>query len=185
MTIDISWSTGLVMLIIGGARSGKSRFALDICSQSRNCRNRIFMATARCQDIEMEDRILRHQKERGREWTTVEEPLSVAEKIREIDRPDTIILVDCLTLWLSNLFMEYGENQDMIEKEITGLEKELAHVNGNVVLVTNEVGSGIVPQNSLARRYRDISGFANQRIAAVSNKVVQVVAGLPILLKDE
>jgi len=172
-----------LMLVIGGAKSGKSRFALDTCNRNRE--KRIFLATARAEDQEMEERIRRHQAERGPEWVTVEEPLDVAAKISALDNQDAVILVDCLTLWLNNLFMRYGEDQDRINQEIDGLAKQLACLRGAVVVVTNEVGTGIVPDNPLVRRYRDTAGFTNQRIAAVARKVVQIVAGIPIMLKDE
>ena len=172
-----------LMLVIGGAKSGKSRFALDTCNRNRG--KRIFLATARSEDPEMEDRIRRHQSERGPEWVTIEEPLNVAAKISALDNKETVILLDCLTLWLNNLFMRYGEDQNRINQEIDGLAKQLACLRGAVVVVANEVGSGIVPNNPLARRYRDTAGFTNQRIAAVARNVVQIVAGIPIMLKDE
>jgi adenosylcobinamide kinase/adenosylcobinamide-phosphate guanylyltransferase len=172
-----------LMLVIGGAKSGKSRFALDTCN--RSLEKRIFLATARAEDQEMEERIRRHQAERGPEWVTVEEPLDLAARIRKLDNEDTLILLDCLTLWLSNLFMKYGDDQQRINKEIDDLVAQLSHVHGTVVAVANEVGAGIVPDNSLARRYRDTAGFTSQSLAAVARRVVQIVAGLPILLKDE
>ena len=171
------------MLVLGGAKSGKSSYALDICSRSGE--KHIFLATAQAKDREMEARILRHRAERGPEWLTREEPLEIAAAIREADREDTIILVDCLTLWLSNLFMKYKDNQREIDRAMETLVRQLSGVHGAVVLVSNEVGTGIVPDNPMSRRYRDNAGLLNQQVAAVANKVVAVLAGIPLLLKDE
>jgi len=170
------------MLVLGGAKSGKSRYALDICNRSG--KNRIFLATARAKDQEMKERILRHQAEREPEWLTREEPLKIAAAIREADREDTIILVDCLTLWLSNLFMKYKDDQREIDRAVETLVTQLADIHGSVVLVSNEVGAGIVPDNPLSRRYRDCAGLLNQQVAATADKVVAVIAGIPLALKD-
>ena len=171
------------MLVLGGAKSGKSSFALNVCNSLD--RERIFLATAQALDQEMEERITRHQAERGDGWRTIEEPLKVAETIGSLDSKDTVILLDCLTLWLNNLYMEHGEDQEKIEKAIENLARQLADIHGAVVVVSNEVGMGIVPDNQLSRTYRDTAGYMNQRIARLARKVVAVLAGLPIALKDE
>jgi adenosylcobinamide kinase/adenosylcobinamide-phosphate guanylyltransferase len=171
------------MLILGGAKSGKSSFALNVCNSLD--RERIFLATAQAFDQEMEERIRRHQAERGSGWLTVEEPLKVAETITAHDSEDTIILLDCLTLWLNNLYMEHGEDQEAIDEAVKNLARQLTDIHGAVVVVSNEVGMGIVPDNPLSRTYRDTAGYMNQRIARLSGKVVALLAGLPILLKDE
>lgn len=171
------------MLILGGAKSGKSSLALDVCKALDG--KRIFLATAQALDQEMEDRIGRHQAERGRGWRTIEEPLKVTETICALDNKDTVILLDCLTLWLNNLYMEHKEDQEAINEAIEKLTLQLAKIQGVVVAVSNEVGMGIVPDNKMSRTYRDIAGSANQRIARVAGKVVVVLAGIPLLLKDE
>ncbi len=171
------------MLILGGAKSGKSSFALNVCNSLD--RERIFLATAQAFDQEMEERITHHQAERGSGWRTIEEPLKVAETIGSLDSKDTVILLDCLTLWLNNLYMEYGEDQETIDEAIENLARQLADIRGAVVVVSNEVGMGIVPDNQLSRTYRDTAGYINQRIARLSGKVVAVLAGIPLVLKDE
>ena len=171
------------MLVLGGAKSGKSHFAMDICNTMK--KNRIFLATAQALDQEMEERITRHQAERSSDWHTVEEPLKVAKKISSLDSKDTVILLDCLTLWLNNLYMEHGEDQEVINEAIENLARQLTEIRGAIVVVSNEVGMGIVPDNQLSRRYRDTAGLANQCIARLAVKVVAVMAGLPIMLKDE
>ena len=170
------------MLIIGGAKSGKSSFALNVCNDLS--RKRIFLATAEAQDQEMKERIRRHQAERGGEWLTVEEPLNVTHVIRDLDGKDTVILLDCLALWLNNLFMKWGEKQDAIEKAINDLLPQLSIIKGAVVVVSNEVGMGIVPDNILSRRYRDTLGSTNQEIARLASKVVVTLAGMPLVMKD-
>jgi adenosylcobinamide kinase/adenosylcobinamide-phosphate guanylyltransferase len=171
------------MLVVGGAKSGKSRFALDICNGLTG--SRIFLATAQAKDSEMDERIKRHQMERGDEWMTEEESLKVVESIRKLAKPNTVILLDCLTLWVNNLYMAHGDNRGAIEHEMESLIGELSKTKGIVVAVSNEVGSGIVPENMLARIYRDDVGMLNQRIAQISKKVVTLIAGLPVVLKDE
>ena len=170
------------MLVLGGAKSGKSSFALNVCNSLN--KKRIFLATAQAFDKEMEERIRRHQAERGGGWRTVEEPLKVAETIGSLDSEDTIILLDCLTLWLNNLHMEHGEDKEAINEAIENLARQLADIRGGIVIVSNEVGMGIVPDNQLSRTYRDTAGYMNQRIARLSGKVVAVLAGLPLVLKD-
>lgn len=171
------------MLVLGGAKSGKSSFALDICDGMD--KEHIFLATAQAWDQEMEERIQRHQEERDNKWHTVEEPIDIVGKIKDFDNEETVILIDCLTLWLNNLFMKYETNYDRVYQEIDELAGQLSNIHGTVVTVSNEVGMGIVPENPLSRRYRDAAGFANQRIASVARKVVITFAGLPMVLKDE
>ncbi len=171
------------MLVMGGAKSGKSTLALNVCSQMD--RHRIFLATAQAWDEEMKERIRRHRKERDKTWSTVEEPVALIEKIREYDGAHTVILLDCLTLWLSNLFGIHQTEPECITEKIDALAEQLKLVRGAVVLVSNDVGMGIVPENPLARQYRDAAGYANQRIASLCRKVVVTFAGLPLVLKDE
>mgnify|MGYP003681939294 CR=1 FL=1 len=170
------------MLVLGGAKSGKSSYALDICNRSG--KKRIFLATAQAEDREMKERILRHQAERGPEWLAIEEPVEIAAVIREMDRKDTIILVDCLTMWLNNLFMKHKKDRKEIDRSMETLVNPLPDIHGAIILVSNEVGTGIVPANPLSRRYRDYAGLLNQQVAAAANKVVAVFAGIPMALKD-
>lgn len=170
------------MLVLGGAKSGKSRFALSFCNEMQ--RESIFIATAQAWDDEMRDRISRHKAERGKNWLTVEEPLQIAREIKKRSHKNAVILLDCLTLWLNNLFMTYGSEESSIDHALDGLIDQLSLMEGAIVLVSNEVGMGIVPENELPRRYRDMAGLFNQRIARIAKKVVMVVSGLPLILKD-
>jgi adenosylcobinamide kinase/adenosylcobinamide-phosphate guanylyltransferase len=170
------------MLVLGGAKSGKSTFALKICNQLN--KKPVFLATARALDDEMAERIRRHKLERGNEWITEEEPLNIKDAILRLAKDDRIIVFDCLTLWINNLYMEYEEDRNAIEMAMDDLLGILEGIKGAIIIVSNEVGSGIVPDNPLARSYRDDIGFLNQRIAGLSRKVVNVIAGLPLVLKD-
>ena len=170
------------LLVLGGARSGKSSFALDLCNNMEG--SRFFIATAQAFDDEMEDRIKRHRDDRGNEWQTIEEHLEISKRIIENDNMDSIILVDCLTLWLSNQYMKYEPDNDMIYRKMDELVAGLSDIKGRVVLVSNEVGMGIVPENKLARLYRDAAGAMNRRIADKAEKVVITFSGLPMVLKE-
>ncbi len=171
------------MLVLGGARSGKSSLALDFCNEMDG--SHYFIATAQAFDDEMADRIKRHQEERGNEWTTVEETVEIAQKIKELDAEDSVILVDCLTLWLNNLYMKYESDNDMIYKRIDELVNSLENIKGRVVFVSNEVGMGIVPEHKLARLYRDAAGTLNRKMAAKADRAVITFSGLPSVLKEE
>lgn len=166
-----------VVLVLGGARSGKSRFAEELVRAHPGPWT--YIATAEAWDEEMRARIARHQDDRGPGWTTVEEPLDLPAAILRHAGPDTAVLVDCLTLWLSNLM---GDGRDA-DAAGSGLLAALERVEGTVVLVSNEVGMGIVPDNALARAFRDHAGRLHQRVAAVADRVVLVVAGLPVAVK--
>ncbi|BCP53432.1 adenosylcobinamide kinase/adenosylcobinamide phosphate guanyltransferase [Kaistia sp. 32K] len=164
-------------LILGGARSGKSRFAEAIVS--RTGLPATYLATAEIRDAEMQARISTHRERRGGDWTTVEEPLELTDRVAALADPDRVLLVDCLTLWLSNLM----EAERDIPAEAARLAEALRGARGPVVLVSNEVGSGIVPMNALARRFADEQGRLNQQIAAAVETVFLVAAGLPVRLK--
>jgi len=166
-----------VELIIGGARSGKSAHALKLTeAASKQC---VFIATAEALDDEMAERIARHQADRGANWKTVEAPLALCDAIESNAAAANVCLVDCLTLWLSNL-MHADRN---IEAETDLLVKVLEQAKGRVILVSNEIGMGLVPEHPLGRRFRDKQGRLNQRIASVSDRVEFVAAGLPLTLK--
>lgn len=167
--------------VLGGCRSGKSGFALQTAG-AIPADERVFIATSIAFDDEMKARVARHCAERGPGWTTVEAPLALSEAIAENARTGRVILVDCLTLWISNLLLETGAPA-AVEARIPHLIRALAQAPCPVVLVANEVGAGIVPENKLARQFRDLAGTANQAVAAAANQVVWVVAGIPVTIK--
>jgi len=167
-----------LMLVLGGARSGKSRFAEAAIENS--CGGGIYLATATAGDAEMAARISQHRARRGPRWLTIEEPLEIAARIAAEVRGDRPVLVDCLTLWLANLMAAGREPAAETER----LLASLVRAQGPVVLVANEVGLGIVPENALARAFRDHAGRLNERAAAAAQRVVFMAAGLPLVLKD-
>jgi adenosylcobinamide kinase/adenosylcobinamide-phosphate guanylyltransferase len=172
----------MIELYIGGCRSGKSTAALQRANRMGADR-KLFLATCQPHDAEMRARVERHQEERDAGWETVEEPLAIAGIIRRHSRPQTVILVDCLTLWLTNLII--GQTDDTgIHQHITVLEEALCAAPGPVLLVTNEVGLGIVPDNAMSRRFRDWAGSLNQRMARCAREVVLTVAGIPVPIKS-
>lgn len=168
-----------LMLILGGARSGKSRYAEGLIAALPPVWNPpwIYVATAEPGDEEMRARIAAHRARRGPSWQTVEAPQELAEAV--ILAQPAPVLVDCLTLWLSNLMLIDAD----IEAETVRLERALEAATAPIVLVSNEVGSGIVPEHPLGRRFRDLQGALNQRIAARAERVVLMVAGLPLAVK--
>lgn len=166
-----------VTLVLGGARSGKSGFAERMTvAHPRGC---VYLATAEIGDDEMAERVRKHKARREAHWRTVEAPLEVAPAIVAETEQGAAVLVDCLTLWLSNLM---GAKRDP-EQQTEALVRALGQAGGPVVFVSNEVGLGIVPDNALARAFRDHAGRMNQRIADVANSVFFVAAGLPLRLK--
>lgn len=166
-----------ISFIFGGARSGKTRRALSLAETSD--RAPVYIATGQAFDAEMQDRIDRHKAERGPHWRTVEAPIDLATAITANASTETILLIDCLTLWLSNLTFA---QRDLIA-ETQSLIQALQDAAGPVLVVSNEVGLGIVPENALARRFRDDQGRLNQSIAAIADRVEFIAAGLPLTLK--
>jgi adenosylcobinamide kinase/adenosylcobinamide-phosphate guanylyltransferase len=162
-------------LVLGGARSGKSAYALKAAEAGG--RRLVMIATAQAFDDEMADRIVRHKAERGERWRTLEAPLDLAEALAEVGADETAV-IDCLTLWVSNLM--YAERD--VARETERLVEAMSRTD--VLLVSNEVGLGIVPENALARRFRDEAGRVNQKIAAAVDRVVFIAAGLPLVLKE-
>ena len=162
-------------LILGGARSGKSRYAEGLITALPG--PWIYVATAEARDSEMAERIAAHRARRGTGWTTIEAPRDLAGALAAHGK--TPVLVDCLTLWLSNVLLADAD----VDAEIAQLEGALARRAAPIVLVANEVGFGIVPDNALGRRFRDLQGLLNQRIAARADRVILVVAGLPLTMK--
>jgi adenosylcobinamide kinase/adenosylcobinamide-phosphate guanylyltransferase len=172
-----------ITFVIGGCRSGKSRYALDRAGKlSEN--NKFFIATCMPQDEEMRQRVSRHQKDRGKNWITLEVPIDLPEAVLENSSQADVILVDCLTLWISNLLAKTQKiSEDEVIESVDNLTRALQTVKCPVILVSNEVGTGIVPENALARQFRDIMGMANQRVAACADGVIWMAAGIPVKIK--
>jgi len=171
---------GSVTLVLGGVRSGKSRYAQQLAAMSRRV---VFVATAKITDDEMHAKIQRHRKDRPAEWLTVEEPLELPKALAQHDLECDTIVVDCLTIFAANLLEAEGAASEAVERRIEELCEALQAARCAVVLVSNEVGSGVVPAYPLGRRYRDLLGEINQRVAGIADDVVLMVAGLPLALK--
>jgi len=175
-------NNGNKILVTGGARSGKSSFAQNMAEQLPG--PRAYLATAQVLDREMEERVARHQTQRGREWqATIEEPYDLGTTLKQAVSHYPVILVDCITIWLTNLLLANREKSDLVLQKVDQLVDLLPVCPTNIILVTNEVGQGIVPENSLARQFRDLAGFANQKLAAACDTVYLVSCGLPLKLK--
>lgn len=181
-----------ITFIIGGARSGKSSFATNEALKIDG--KKAYVATAEALDSEMKERIEKHKKDRGNEWDTYEEPLNISGLIKKIESSYRVIVLDCLTLWLSNIL----HITQTPEKEVQRLIKELkAFKNSSLVsasggrhsslifIVSNEVGMGIVPENEMARKFRDMAGFLNQKVAEIADEVYLVTAGIPMKIKGK
>jgi len=175
-----------VTLVLGGARSGKSRLAEEMVegfaagTAAGSTGTPVYLATAEAGDGEMSERIRHHRDRRGPHWHTVEEPLNLIGALRSACAPDRAVLVDCLTLWVTNLMLADRD----VDAEGEALAGTLGGLAGPVVFVSNEVGLGIVPDNTMARAFRDHAGRLHQAIAARAHRVYFVVAGLPMILKD-
>jgi adenosylcobinamide kinase/adenosylcobinamide-phosphate guanylyltransferase len=170
-----------LLFVLGGARSGKSSFAQKYAET--HYRSRLFLATAQILDEEMAERVRLHQEARGSEWNVMEEPFEIPAALHSPATPGQVILVDCLTVWLSNILLQKGEKHVGFYEE--DLVKALSLREGPVILVSNEVGLGIVPENPLGRIFRDLAGRLNQRIASVADHVVFMAAGIPWVLKGD
>lgn len=167
-----------ISLVLGGARSGKSAFAERLATSAD--RPRTYIATGQAFDLEMEARIAQHRSDRGPDWQTIEAPLDILLALTEVNH-GSVVLVDCLTLWLSNLMLADAN----IESEIRILLAGLATASKPIVFVSNEVGMGLVPDNQLGRRFRDAQGILNRQIAERAGLAVFVAAGLPLPLKGD
>jgi len=170
-----------VTMVTGGARSGKSRFAERLAEAYAPMRG--YLATGQAGDAEMADRIARHRGRRGSEWETVEEPLEVTGTIARVDGNYTVLLVDCVTLWLSNLLFGCEGGAAEALKRVERFTEGFSAWQTPLVIVTSEVGSGIVPEHPLARTFRDLAGEANELIAARADEVYVAISGLPLKLK--
>lgn len=164
-------------LVLGGARSGKSAYAERLARERGG--ERVYLATATAGDGEMSERIAHHRDRRGPDWVTIEEPLALAETLRRESLPGRAVLVDCLTLWLSNVMLAERD----VEAGTHDLCACILSSSGPVILVSNEIGLGLVPETPLGRRFRDAQGRLNQAVAATVPRVVFIAAGLPLVLK--
>jgi adenosylcobinamide kinase/adenosylcobinamide-phosphate guanylyltransferase len=168
-----------IVFVTGGARSGKSSFALK--EATRLAGRKVYVATAQACDAEMEDRIRTHKRERGSDWETHEEPMDLAGALKAVSQTHDVVVIDCLTLWLSNLTCAGSgieEAQDAFIDTLHSLDSDM-----RLFIVSNEVGMGIVPENAMARRFRDMAGRLNQRVAEAASEVFFVAAGLPLKIK--
>ncbi|MFL0796206.1 MAG: bifunctional adenosylcobinamide kinase/adenosylcobinamide-phosphate guanylyltransferase [Cellvibrionaceae bacterium] len=171
-------------LILGGARSGKSNFAQDLALQEHlPLEQRLpvtVIATAEAGDKEMAERIARHQEDRPKGWTTVEAAITLGSALQQADKQKGLILVDCLTLWITNLLLA---EKGTLEKEVANLLEILDSINSDIIFVSNETGQGIIPMDPLSRRFVDEAGRLHQQIAKATDRTIYVVAGLPQVLK--
>ena len=168
--------SGSIIYISGGARSGKSSFAQKLAEQLSP--HPIYLATAQAYDAEMSDRIRRHQSDRDARWRTHEEPIDLCQALSGYSSGD-VIVIDCLTLWLSNILLA----EKNVKMEEDKLVSHLKNQQATLIVVSNEVGMGIVPDNALARSFRDVAGRLNQTVAAVSDEAFVLISGLPLRLK--
>ena len=171
----------MLQLILGGARSGKSRLAEQTAKETGL--SVIYIATAQALDTEMQQRIAHHQQQRPAHWQVFEEPIYLADRLLQYDQANQLILVDCLTLWLSNLLL--ADDSALHQQQIQQLLNVLPQLKSKIILVSNETGLGVVPMGELSRRFVDEAGRLHQNLGQLANKVVFCVAGFPMILKDE
>ncbi len=170
-----------IILILGGVRSGKSRYAQQLAARWRRV---TFLATAQSgDDEEMRRKIARHQSERPADWVTIEEPLSLGRALQNATSTSDAILVDCLTLFSANLLAAHHDDEPSLQAEIDSLCASLQSVRCPTILVSNEVGSGVVPAYASGRRFRDLAGEINQRVAGLADRVLLMIAGIPLAVK--
>ena len=170
-----------IVLVTGGEKSGKSRHALSL---AECCAKKAFIATAEAMDEEMSRRIAKHREHRDPSFHTVEEPADIAGALRSLPPGTQIAVVDCLTVWLGNLVHRAGTSEGS-HPEVTGFLEFLENPPCDLVIVTNEVGMGIIPENEMARRFRDLSGELNQSVARLADQVILMVSGIPLTVKGD
>ena len=170
-----------IVLLLGGVRSGKSRYAQELALRGQHV---AFLATAEAGDDEMRLRIERHRSERPANWTTFEVPIAIEDALQQCGGQFDTVLIDCLTVWTANLMEHYGQDPDLVLAHADRLAGLLRRTAATVILVSNEVGSGIVPDNEMARNYRDLLGGINQRVAAAADEIILMVAGYPLMVKQ-
>ena len=183
--IDRNWARHV--MVTGGVRSGKSRYAEEMAAKLGG--KVTYLATAQALDAEMGERIKKHRQRRPNDWKTIEEPLEIITVLSGCQKGDTVLL-DCLILYLTNLFTKYegmsiAVQEQIIDEKIVDLGETVRQSEANIIIVTNEIGWGVVPDNSLARRFRDMAGKANQRLAEVCDEVYMMVSGLPVRIKGD
>jgi len=170
-----------IILVTGGIRSGKSRYALSLAQKVAG--KKMFIATGQGFDEGMAQRIKKHREERGEGFLTIEEPLYLAEAMKAIPQDMGVVLIDCLTLWVNNLLYYFKDDHSQVRQQLDFFLRILASPPTHVIIVTNEIGLGVTPENELARTFVDELGFINQRVAQLSDEVTMMVAGLPRLIK--
>ena len=170
-----------ITIITGGVRSGKSSFALSLAKQYKG--KKAFVATALAIDHEMKLRIKKHRRSRGRHFTTVEEPCELGRAIKHIDGSVSVVVVDCLTVWLGNLFYNYDGDEKKVLERVRLFTKVLKKTAVDCIIVTNETGWGIVPENELSRKFRDVAGYVNQAVARMADAVYLLCCGIPVKIK--
>ncbi|MBC8200092.1 MAG: bifunctional adenosylcobinamide kinase/adenosylcobinamide-phosphate guanylyltransferase [Desulfobacterales bacterium] len=175
----------MIIFVTGGARSGKSDFAQDMAEKLKG--KRLFLATAQAFDEEMRHRIQEHREDRGDRWDTVEEPIYLGRALRAAAGSYNTILVDCLTLWMSNIIIPPLEKKGFSDEKISEIMDDfflnINKFDGTIIIVSNEVGMGIVPDNKLARLYRDQLGFLNQKMAGAADEVYALLSGIHVRIK--
>ncbi|EOR07542.1 bifunctional adenosylcobinamide kinase/adenosylcobinamide-phosphate guanylyltransferase [Acinetobacter genomosp. 15BJ] len=171
----------MLQLILGGARSGKSRLAEQTAKETGL--SVIYIATAQALDAEMQQRIAHHQQQRPADWQVLEEPIFLADRLLQCDQANQLILVDCLTLWLTNLLL--AEDPTLQQQQMQKLFEVLPQLQSQITLVSNETGLGVVPMGEISRRFVDEAGRLHQTLGQLANKVMFCVAGFPMILKDE
>lgn len=171
----------MLQLILGGARSGKSRLAEQIAKDSGL--SVVYIATAQALDDEMQQRIEHHRQQRPEHWQVCEEPIYLADRLLQCDQPNQLILVDCLTLWLTNLLL--SEDTTLLQQQTEKFLAVLAQLQAQIILVSNETGLGVVPMGEISRRFVDEAGRLHQALGQLAHKVTFCVAGFPMILKDE
>lgn len=170
-----------MIYVTGGSRSGKSSYAQQMAEQHAG--KLLYIAPARVEDDEMVTRIEMHRQARGERWELLEEPLWLAERLPDVAVGRGALLLDCVTLWITNLFFHFDEKQGPVLAEIDRFIELAWQLDEPLYLVSNELGSGIVPENRMARKFRDLAGIVNQRLAAAADEAWLVVSGLPVKLK--
>lgn len=172
---------GRLIYVTGGARSGKSGYAQQLAEQQSG--ELLYVAPAQVLDSEMAERVELHRQARGERWSLLEEPLWLSDRLAEETKGRSALMLDCVTIWLSNLFFHYDEKHEPILAEVDKLIAVAENLPTPFYLVSNELGSGIVPENKLARSFRDLAGTVNQKLAAAADEAWLVVSGLPLKLK--
>lgn len=175
----------MITFVLGGAKSGKTTFALKYAETLTGFDNYYYIATATAYDDEMEEKIRKHKEERSKIWITIEEPINIISQIQSLKSSSTLVVLDCLTLWITNLLSANYNCQKYFEELLKELKTIKESKNFWIIIISNEVGLGVVPINKLARFFRELSGSLNQKIAEIANEVFFIISGLPLTLKKE